>query len=401
MHIPHTLRGAAAIAILAATSLAAEAQTLDVWVMGAKGPAMEELAATFSQETGTDVVVQAIPWGEARTKMSTAIASGQGPDVVQIGLSFLAEWAEAGALLDLSEHLGAHPELAAERFFPASAATMDIDGVMASVPWISDTRVLFYRNDLLAEAGFAAAPASFAELTAAADALAARGDGQYGIGLNVADEFLPLILTWSAGGDVMGANGIDFSSEAFAEAVAFEQSFFGSGATPKRAQPDDEMIAGFKDGSIPMFVSGPYMSLNLARQAPELDGKWSVAPIPAGEASVSLMAGSNLGIFAKSDNVEGALEFIAWLNSDDTQLAWNKATNDLPAVSSALQSLATDPLISVYYQQMQSANTVPLIDQWGAIAQEMKRAIEQVALGDADIPATLSSLASQAEFLSE
>ncbi|MDR0417528.1 MAG: extracellular solute-binding protein, partial [Propionibacteriaceae bacterium] len=158
--------------------------SIEVWVMGNKGPLLEELSADFTRETGVAVEIQAVPWGEVRAKMSTAIVSGEGPDVLQVGLDRMAEWSEAGGLLELSDIISQHPSLAADNFLPASASTMDYDGEIFTVPWLSDTRTLFYRTDLLAAAGFDAAPATWDDWLAAAKVLTERGGRNYGMGFN-------------------------------------------------------------------------------------------------------------------------------------------------------------------------------------------------------------------------
>ncbi|MDR1213113.1 MAG: extracellular solute-binding protein [Propionibacteriaceae bacterium] len=372
---------------------------IEVWVMGNKGPAMEAVAAGFTQETGVAVQVQAIPWGDVRTKMSTAIASGEGPDVLQVGLDRVAEWADAGGLLDLTDRIGAYPELKAETFFPASASTMTYDGRVMTVPWIADTRVLFYRSDLLEQVGLSGPPTTWAEWTAAASALSQRGSGQYGMGFNVNDVNIPLIMTWSSGGDVEVDGQLTFTSSQYRQAVEFEHSFFADGLTPARVLADADMIAGFKDGSIPMFISGPYMTRSLADQAPELKGQWSVAPIPANLSSTSLMAGSNLGVFAFSKHIPAALAFISYLDQRDIQLAWNSTTFDLPAVQGALELLTGDAAVAVYHQQMSSAKPVPITADWGAVAQEITRATEQVNLGGMSIDQAIAELEAQVKAL--
>jgi multiple sugar transport system substrate-binding protein len=368
---------------------------IEVWVMGNKGPAMEAVAAGFSAETGVTVLVQAIPWGDVRTKMSTAIVSGQGPDVLQVGLDRVAEWADAGGLLDLTDRVADYPELQADNFFPASASTMSYDGRTMTVPWIADTRVLFYRSDLLEEVGLSQPPADWTQWQAAALALSQRGEGKYGMGFNVNDVNTPLILTWSAGGDIEADGELSFTSQQYRQAVEFEHSFFADGLTPARALADADLIAGFKDGSIPMFISGPYMTRSLADQAPELKGQWSVAPIPAQQSSTSLMAGSNLGVFAFSDHVDAALAFIAYLDRRDVQLAWNSTTFDLPAAQGALELLIGDANVAVYHQQMNSAKPVPITADWGAVAQEITRASEQINLGGMTVDQALAELTAQ------
>ncbi|MDR0417191.1 MAG: extracellular solute-binding protein, partial [Propionibacteriaceae bacterium] len=172
-----------------------------------------------------------------------------------------------------------------------------------------------------------------------------------------------------------------------------QHQFYASGYTPARALPDDEVVAGFKDGTIPMFISGPYMTRSLADQAPELDGQWAIARIPAKASSTSLMAGSNIGIFAQSDNVAAAGAFLAFLAEAETQLRWNSLSNDLPAVADAMEELAaSDPMAAVFFEQMQDAKPVPIISTWGQVSQEVLAANEQINVGGASVDEAVASL---------
>ena len=73
-------------------------------------------------ESGIDVETVAIPWDSVDEKLTTSVASGQGPDVVQIGLSKLRTFADAGALLPLDGLLVNYPGLAAENFAATCAS---------------------------------------------------------------------------------------------------------------------------------------------------------------------------------------------------------------------------------------------------------------------------------------
>jgi hypothetical protein len=95
--------------------------SLTVWVMGDSGMNFQKLVAPFTKSTGIGVKVVAIPWGNVNEKLTTAIASGTGPDVVQIGLSSLRTFADAGALMPLDKKLSAYPGLATTNFAPGVA----------------------------------------------------------------------------------------------------------------------------------------------------------------------------------------------------------------------------------------------------------------------------------------
>ena len=122
---------------------------LTVWIMGDSGSNFEKLVAPFTKSTGISVKVVSIPWGDVGTKLTTAVASGNGPDVTQIGLSMLRTFADAGVLKDLSNIPKTYINLKTSRFASGVSGTAtDIKGQRVSIPWISDTRVLFYRSEI-------------------------------------------------------------------------------------------------------------------------------------------------------------------------------------------------------------------------------------------------------------
>ena len=72
------------------------------------------------------------------------------PDVAQIGNTWLPEFATLDALEDLGRARRAlAPSVTKEDYFPGIWETNVVDGVLCGVPWYVDTRVLFYRKDLL------------------------------------------------------------------------------------------------------------------------------------------------------------------------------------------------------------------------------------------------------------
>src|SRR6266508_3782735 len=199
------LAGTAALAMSAAatgcgsgsTSKGASESTVRVWIMGDDGRKFSDLVADFTKSTNIKVQVDAIPWDNVNEKLTTAVASGNGPDVMQIGLSLLSSFQSAGALLDLTPHFGGHAKLKSENFVDAvSPDKLNPAGKVLSIPWISDTRILFYRTDILAETGFAKPPATWTELHDYAVKLAQRGKGKYGYYIPQWDAPAATQLTW-------------------------------------------------------------------------------------------------------------------------------------------------------------------------------------------------------------
>lgn len=373
---------------------ASESPTLTVWVMGDSGANLEAAVEPFTEETGIAVEVEAIPWDNVNDRLTTAVASGEGPDVTQIGLSQLASFLEGGALEDISDALADHPNLDPANFPSAvSAENLNPDGGMYSVPWVSDTRVLFYRSDILAEAGIDSPPATWEALREAASTLAARGEGQYGYYIPQWDAPLPVTYTWQTGTDVLADDGsIDLDTDGFRAAADHYLGFYDDGSVPTAG--DFDQAAGFISGTAPMLVSGPYLAAAIKEQAPDLEGSWGVTTVPADETATSLFAGSNLGIWKGTENRDAALQLLDFLTDPATQVAWYESTGELPAVTAAFEddALASDPLVAVYAEQLQDSRPLPISTAWDEANKAVLDSLNAIALTGADKEQTLTDL---------
>ena len=396
-----TLAGAAALVVSAALaacgasagssgSSGSSPTTLKVWIMGSSGQNFTKLTASFTKATGIGVAVQEIPWADVNTKLTTAVASGNGPDVMQVGLSLLPTFESSGALMNLSPHLAGHPGLASGNFLDAvSADKLNPPGKVLSIPWISDVRVLFYRTDIFQQAGIQGPPTTWAQLHADAVKLAARGSGKYGYYIPQWDAPLPIEFTWQAGGNVTDPAGkVNFDTPAFRQAIGFYASFYRDKLVPTAA--DFDQTTGFISGSAPMLISGPYLAQGLAG----ISGKWAAAPLPANSTNTSLFAGSTLGIWHTSTKVAAALKLFDFLSQPSTQVAWYKLDGDLPSSKTALSdpSLTSDPNFQVYATQLQNSKLLPLVPAWDAISNDMLTAVNKIALAGANQTATLDQL---------
>lgn len=376
----------------------ASADSLTVWVMGDSSAHFDELVAPFTEDSGITVKTVAIPWDAIDQKFTTAVASGEGPDIIQIGVSKLRTFADSGALLTLDDStLKGYENLASDKFIDGIGGDATaVGGNVVSVPWVSDTRVLYYRTDILAEQGITEAPKTWDDLRADAKTLAARGDGQYGYYIPQWDSSLPVIMTWDQGGDIVGDDGaIDFDTPEFRDAVDLYTGLYADGSVPTNA--DFDQTQGFTSGTTPLLLSGPYLANAIKDAAPELDGKWAVAPVPAAKDNTSLLAGSNLGVWGSTKNEEGALKLLDYLSDPATQLEWYKLDSQLPTVKAALAdgALVDDPLASVYAEQLLNAKLLPLVPNWdGDTGKALLDALNSIVLTGANTDDAIDGLIS-------
>ena len=266
---------------LAALPAEASQRTLTVWAMGEEGLRIALMARRFEKENpGVKVVTQAIPWDAAHEKLLTAVVGGLPPDVCQLGTTWMAEFATLNALYPLEDLIKGSYVVRKENFFEGSWNTNIVNGRVYGVPWYVDTRVLFYRKDLLEEAGFHKPPQTWDELKKACKLLTRDVDkdgkiDHYGITLPIRGWGVFLPFVWQNGGDVLHP-----TDPAFEEALRFYVSFFRENLTPSGRAADMDIFQAFKTVFYPMFISGPWMVELVQKELPELNGKWGVAVMP-------------------------------------------------------------------------------------------------------------------------
>ncbi|WP_163527052.1 sugar ABC transporter substrate-binding protein [Halobacillus ihumii] len=377
--------------------------TISVWAMGEEGKKLKEFSKKFEEENpDLKVDVQAIPWDRAHDKLLTAVASGNGPDVVQLGTTWVAEFAEAGALMDLSEYVEDYPSFAKENYFNGSVSTMKYDDQIVGIPWYVDTRVLYYRTDLLKEAGYEEPPKTWEELKAAATKLADRGEEYYGLDIDRNDQITPFIFAWQNEYEAnLEENDLNFDSPEFKEAIKYYTSYFEEGIA--QAQQGLDIVQAFKKGTKPMFFSGPWMINIINEQAPDLEGKWATAVMPKKVTNTSSMGGANLSVFHNSDNVDGALKFISFMTQVDTQIDWLKASNTLPSRTEAWGKpiMKEDPMYATFGKQLEHTKPGLPTPQFERIAQELLSTIERIVVGGADLEEELKKFNKTAQNLLE
>ncbi|NUR84603.1 MAG: sugar ABC transporter substrate-binding protein [Nonomuraea sp.] len=356
--------------------------TIKVWAMGGEGEKLPELAKEFeAANPGTKIEVTAIPWEQAHDKIAGAIAARTTPDVSLVGTTFMTEFGKTGALDPV-------PGLVDRgKFFPSALQPPTVNSTLYGVPWYVDTRVLFYRKDILAKAGITEAPKTWDELTAAAKAAKAKGGAKYGMFVppgkaGAADLFLPWV--WQQGGDVLGADGkFTLDSPESVKALTYYRSFFADKLAPTATQPGDAE-RWFVDGSLPMVITGPWMvNQYLKLGGPDFAAKFAVAPVPRAKTRTSFVGGADLVVFKDSKNRDAAWRFVDWLTDPAVQVKWYGLQKDLPSVQSAWQdpALRDNDKVAPFGEQLKDTRSTPSIPTWQQIQKLIEDQTEKMVIG--------------------
>ncbi|MFE9654514.1 sugar ABC transporter substrate-binding protein [Micromonospora sp. NPDC006431] len=369
---------------------------ITVWAMGTEGEKLAEFAKEFSTENpDAKVSVTAVPWDAAHQKIASAIAAKQTPDVSMIGTTWQGEFAKTGALDPTPSDL-----IKKDDFFPGAWDTTIVDSTSYGVPWYVETRLIYYRKDLAAKAGFPDGPKTWDDLKAMAKGMKDKAGAKWGLNLQPGktgswQSVLP--FAWSNGADVASADKLSFDTPEMTEALAYYQSFFKEGLSPT-ALPDGSLEPGFVKGEIGAFISGPWhMGIVEEQGGPGFKDKYAVAQMPMKKSSTSFIGGSNLAVFKDAKNRDGGWKFVQWLSKPEVQVKWYQAVKDLPAVQSAWtdSTLSGDTFLTAFGQQLKSAKAPPTITTWEQIAAAFDLEAEKLCKQNADPAATAKAIQQQ------
>jgi multiple sugar transport system substrate-binding protein len=367
-----------------------EGVTLRFWAMGREGEVVEELVRDFERENpGIRVEVQQIPWSAAHEKLLTGYVGGSTPDVTQLGNTWIAEFAALNALVPLDPLLEGSATLAAESYFPGIWETNVVDGAVYGVPWYVDTRVLFYRRDLLARAGHARMPDTWAAWRAAMeDVKRVVGKDRYAVFLPTNEFMQPVILGLQNGSPLLADRGTRgaFSQAPFREAFEFYHGLFRDGLAPPIGNAEiANMYQEFARGYFAMVITGPWNLGEFERRVPDsLQTEWATAALPGPDGpGASIAGGSSLVLMRGSKHPEAAWRLIEFLSRPDQQLRFWRLTGDLPARTEAWSdsALAANPRVAAFGEQLERALPAPRVPEWEQIANLLQDRAEAVIRG--------------------
>ena len=364
---------------------------LDFWVMGREGEMVQELVRDFeAQNPDVQVRVQQIPWSAAHEKLLTAHVGKATPDLAQLGNTWVPEFQALEALADLDGLIAASKMVNPDDHFPGIWDTNVLEGKSYGVPWYVDTRLLFYRTDLLASVGFTEPPRTWEQWRRALEALSARGPEKYGILLPINEWTQPVIFGLQSGSSLLvdrDTSG-DFSGPDFGRAIDFYLGLFADGLAPPVSNNQvANLYQEFARGTFAMFITGPWNIGECRLRLPDdMQDDWATAPLPgpdAGTPGVSLAGGSSLVLFRSSRNQEASWRLIEFLNQPKQQVRFFHLTGDLPANKNAWSDpgLDADPMVAAFWDQLQHVVPTPKIPEWEQIATRIWERTEAVIRG--------------------
>ena len=365
-------------------------EVVKFWAMGREGEVVAELIPEFERlHPGIRVELQQIPWTAAHEKLLTAFAGRVTPDIAQLGSSWVPELVALGALEPLDKPIAASKAVRPDDFFTGIWGGNVIGGRTWGVPWYADTRIIFYRSDLLRAAGYSEVPDNWADWVKAMRAIKQRGAPRnYAIFLPI-NEYEPLLALALQQPEPLlrdGGRYGNFQSPGFVRASEFYLDLFRQGLAPRATNTQiSNLHDEFSKGHFAFVITGPWNIGEFKRRMPpERQHDWMTAPLPGpGGPGVSIAGGSSLAVFARSKRKAAAWKLVEYLSRPEVQVRFFELTGDLPPRRSAWRAplLAGDRYARAFREQLERTEAPPAVPEWERIGQQMRIVSERAVAG--------------------
>ncbi|GEM46773.1 ABC transporter substrate-binding protein [Deinococcus cellulosilyticus] len=337
------------------------------WLSAQRRPTIDKIINNWNAKNpNIQVEYTGIPFDQIINKTLAGVAAGNPPDVVVIDIRTSRFRAAKNQITDLSA-LGA--DKSANLFFPNLYATGTYKGKQYALPFVTDTRMLFYNKKAFKEVGLDPnkAPKTWDDLWNYSNKLDKKdGDrytrmgfhpnfGDYGytgwVG-NLQDTLFDKEFEDPRVNNANAVKALEFMKKwtdryGSQNYSSFKASFGGAG--------QDE----FMSGKVAMVVKNGNYITTLQRNAPDMEWGMVAVPTPNGKPGnmTSWGGGFNLEIPRGTKHPKEAYAFARYLATEGAKI-WAVEQNDLPASRTA-QTANTNPLFKKLVGNMKYTFVMP------------------------------------------
>lgn len=354
---------------------------------------VKEMTAAFTAANpNIQVNLEFVAYDALHDKIVTGQAGGASTyDTVLLDAIWPAEFAMAKLVMDITDKIPANYK---NDIFTNAMTGAVYQGKFYAVPWINDTKFLFYNKKMLADAGFSAPPKTWDELLTQAKAIKDKGIVEYPLAWSWS-QAEAAICDWTQLAAVMGgANFVDdqgnaqFNKGGTLAALEWMKKTLDDGLTNPASTGflEEDVRNTFSAGSAAFALNWTYM-YNLANDPAQskVAGQVGVAPSPGegGTATSGVNGGMGIAITQGSKHQAEALSFALWMASQPMQDKY--AALSLPMWKSSFQDDAVTKTAPELFAaaNVEFANLVsrPIVPYYTSLSGALQVAIQEALTG--------------------
>jgi multiple sugar transport system substrate-binding protein len=351
--------GALAMPYFFSRRSSAQAQTLKFWQFYAPGGGVatqgewfETMVNSWNEQNETKVELVFTPVQEyvSGTTLSTAFASGEGPDLFIISPGDFLRYANGNVLTDLTPYMD---QAAIDDFYPGVIASRMVDNKVYALPMEVEPMAMYYSVDAFEEAGLTEAdvPQTWEQLLAVAEQLTT--DERFGVlfetGPGYYQNFTWYPFMWQGGGDFVNPDGKTSAmrSDGAIQALKLWQDAINNGVAPREmlGNGGGDVGGNMAAGYCAMQNVGIWALSDFKVNFPDFRYGVFKLPLPPGGTYTTDLGGWAFCANSQGQNPEAAAQFCVWaLGStaeDSVQRVtdWcTKAKSDMPPRASVLEN---------------------------------------------------------------
>lgn len=363
--------------------------------------AVEQLAPQFEAETGINLRVTVLGYGELYQRaIADFVGQTAQADLYSTDIVWSCQFAENGYLTDLAPLIERdQAELDLDDIPTVMWTTGSCGEQQIAFPLVGYAGVLAYNQAAFDAAGLAV-PTTVADLVAAAETLST--DGRAGIVMN-GQRGTPAAQDWMFymlmnGGSILDADGMPaINSAVNVEALEIYADLFNYAPEGAVTYAWGERVTSFSDGSSMMMVDWSAGLDYLKEDTVAVSGSAAITttPVKEGMDPVYPFGGWGIGINADSPSQGAAWEFIKWLSSPEVQKQYVELGGK-PIRRSTLtdpELVAKYPFLTTILEVVENGNGDfrPRIAQYSQIEAAVGLAVNLVITGEESAQAALDA----------
>lgn len=327
--------------------------TLEYWGLWEAGDTMTEIIKGFeSQNPGLTVKYVKQSHKDYRTRLQSAINSGNGPDLYRFHASWVPMLKQElaplpSAVMSASEYQST--------FYPIAVQQLQNNGQLVGIPLMYDGLVLYYNTDIFKTA-VADPPKTWPDLRTLANKLTVKAEGKLtrsGIALGNAvnvEHFADIlaVLILQNGGDLTKPNSAEVR-----DALLFYTNFVKTDAVWNDTLPSSTVA--FARGEAAMMFAPSWRAHDVKAINPDL--KFATVPLPQlSDKRITWGSYWAEGVSAKSTHKDEAWKLIKYLSSKEVQQklyseqAKTRTFGELFSRKDLADQLAKDPVAASVLQ---------------------------------------------------
>ena len=367
----------------------------------------------FTKETGTKVKLEVIGWNDLQTRIQTAVTSGQGPDVLNIGNTWAASLQATGAFMPFDDSamnaIGGSSKFVKTALQTGGAAGKPV----TSVPLYGLAYGLYYNKKMFQDAGLQP-PATWEDMVA--DAKKLTNGSSYGFSLAAGsyteNVHFAFIDSAQNGGSWFDSKGEPtFVSQANIDGIKRYLDLMQADKVVNTSNAQytngTQAVNDFATGKVALLLSQNNADSSIVANGMKSD-QYGVVPFPApsgGKNIASFVAGINLSIFKNTKNKDQALAFVKYMTSEKVQNQLGKPFSSLPVLNGVKPVFTDNATEAATFQKIYNDMTkplplVPAEDQFeNTIGKAMNNMFAKIATGgtvsDSDIKTALQTAQDQ------